>query len=296
MKHNLLCSAARNVIRLWNIDTSACLAIFADSSLGDYHNHFELTSVAWHSTGSKIVTAGGHRSHVNDLENDAEGNMFQIYIWNVLDSERLQEAIQASSSGDNDRSKFNSRIERFPVSRHNDVHTDKIDCVEWVGDLILSKSIHDDIRLWMPIYDGTSTIVNNRNINESTIINIQNFQYPGNDFYFVRFATSFVNSSSILAVGNSTGQVNVWNMHDMFLQPTTLDNNNNYTNQQQQQKHHIILPTVSTSSNNNKSSKKKKIDGIGLNLAFSPDGTTLVGCDVNGRVYRWEKQEKTKRK
>ena len=269
--HNLLCSAAGNELKLWNIDTNACIAVFADLYLSD---PIELITVAWHPTGSKIVTAGGHTKN-NQVEGIDENNqnMFQIYIWNVLDSDRVHEAIIASSHlppGSNDRSRFNSLNERFPASKHNDVHTNKVDCVAWVGDLILSKSIYDDIRLWKPLIPP-SRIVNNRDTNTSSMIEVQNFIYPGNDLYFLRFATSISDSTSILAVGNSLGQVFVWDLHDIEHSPK-------------------ILRTVSTSGKKPKKNKPGATHVI-RGLAFSPDGNTLVGCDSNGDVFRWDKQE-----
>ena len=269
--HNLLCSAAGNELKLWNIDTNACIAVFADLYLSD---PIELLTVAWHPTGSKIVAAGGHIEN-NQVEGIDENNqnMFQIYIWNVLDSDRVHEAIIASSHlppGSNDRSRFNSLNERFPASKHNDVHTNKVDCVAWVGDLILSKSVYDDIRLWKPLIPP-SRIVNNRDTNTSSMIEVQNFIYPGNDLYFLRFATSISDSTSILAVGNSLGQVFVWDLHDIEHSPK-------------------ILRTVSTSGKKPKKNKPGATHVI-RGLAFSPNGNTLVGCDSNGDVFRWDKQE-----
>jgi len=270
---NLLCSAAGNELKLWNIDTNACIAVFADLYLID---PIELITVAWHPSGSKIVAAGGHSKNeqVRGID-DNNQNMFQIYIWNVLDSDRVHEAIIASSHvppGSDNRSRFNSVNERFPASKHNDVHTNKIDCVSWFGDLILSKSIYDDIRMWKPLIPP-SRIVNNRDTDTSSILEVQNFNYPGNDLYFLRFATSFTDSSSILAVGNSLGQVFVWDLED------DIDNNSPK-----------ILRTVSTSGKKPKKNKPGATHVI-RGLAISPDGNTLVGCDSNGDVFRWEKQE-----
>lgn len=270
-KSNLLCSATRDEIRLWNLDTLANVCIFAGAPNGHIG---DVLSIAWHPTGSRIVSGGGDTPVEDDKHpNVSDGKKFQICIWNVLDSSRLQEAIQASSylpDFVDDRSQFNPHIERIARSVHNDVHSNKVDCVAWLGDLVLSKSIFDEIILWQPrIHDESKGI--SSNAGESSILPIKIFQYQGNDsFYFVRFALSFDSSSSWLGVGNNRGQVYVWDVNDF-------DNEG----------HSQIL-------NSSFSSSKKKLkppskNGIIRGLGFSPDGKILVGCDASGGVFCWGK-------
>ena len=274
-KYNLLCSATRDQVRVWNLDTLANVCIFA----GDPHGHIgDVLSVAWHPSGSKIVSSGGEPTDKDDKHSNTinNGKMFQICIWNVLDNPRLQEAIQASSylpDFADDRSQFNPHIERFAASVHNDVHLSKVDCVSWLGntDLILSKSIFDEIILWQPaIYDdqsGDSSI----SASKSSIFPIKTFQYERNDdFYFVRFALSMNGSSPLLAVGNNCGQVYVWNVSD-------IDND---------ESSQILKTNAMTSKKKSRIATKQ--NAIMRGVAFSPDGNVLVGCDANGGVFRWD--------
>ena len=268
---NLLCSATRDQVRIWNLDTLANVCIFA----GDPHGHVgDVLSVAWHPTGSRIVSGGGDApeedgKHSNIISN---GKMFQICIWNVLDSPRLQEAIQASSylpEFVDDRSQFNPHIERFAVSVHNDVHSNKVDCVAWLGDLVLSKSIFDEIILWQPVIHEESSSISTTSTSKSSIFPIKIFQYGRNDrFYFVRFALSMDFSSSLLAIGNNCGQVYLWDLNDI--------DNDSHTQ--------ILKTTIGK-----KKSNTNKQNAIIRGLAFSPDGKVLVGCDANGSVFRWDK-------
>ena len=266
-KYNLLCSATRDQIRVWNLDTLACVCIFA----GDPHGHVgDVLSVAWHPSGSRIVSGGGESPDENNTSNNSKGSngkTFQICIWKVLDSERLQEAIQASSylpAFANDRSQFNPHIERFAASVHNDVHSNKVDCVAWLGNLVLSKSVHDEIILWQPVIDkNSSSTSGSSTCSRSSILPIKIFHYDRNDsFYFVRFAIS---SDGLLAVGNNFDQVYLWDLHDSC-------------------SHSKILKTSS-----GKRPKTNKPDVLIRGLAFSPDGKTLVGCDANGGVFRLDK-------
>jgi len=71
-KHNLLCSATRDQIRLWNLDTLANVCIFA----GDPSGHVgDVLTVAWHATGSRIVSGGGEapvEGHSNTKVSDGK--------------------------------------------------------------------------------------------------------------------------------------------------------------------------------------------------------------------------------
>ena len=304
--HNLLCSAARDEIKVWNLDTLACIAIYSDFFMND-PDKYEIITLAWHPSGSTIISAGGRRK--NDADNtgtsmklnkdERNGKMYQICVWNVLNSDRVTEAIQASSSGIV-RKQFNSVTERFPASKHNDVHTDKIDCIGYVGDLILSKSINDDIRLWLPL-QVKDPITNERDPNKSTIVEVRNYSYPGNEFYFQRFATSFAdnnnnsNNENLLAIGSSNGKVYMWDINDGLLldgDDDSEDDSNEEADDDQklskQQQYYDVLQTSSSSSSS--------VIATGLNLAFSPDGNTLVGCDVNGTIFRWDKNKQKQKR
>ena len=277
-RYNLLCSATRDQVRLWNLDTLANVCIFA----GDPHGHIgDVLSVAWHPTGACIVSGGGEPTDGDEKHSNivANGKNFQICIWNVLDSPRLQEAIQASSylpDFVDNRSQFNPHVERFARSVHNDVHANKVDCVAWLGDLVLSKSIFDEIILWQPLSHCDSNGTNTGNTTKSSIAPIKIFHYDRNDyFYFVRFGLTMDGFSSLLAVGNNCGQVHLWDLDDA-------DNDG----------HSAILKTWVGSSKQKKASKRKS--ALIRGVAFSPDGEVLVGCDADGFVFRWEKHKNSK--
>ncbi len=277
-RYNLLCSATRDQVRLWNLDTLANVCIFA----GEPHGHIgDVLSVAWHPTGSRIVSGGGDPTDGDEKHSNivANGKNFQICIWNVFDSPRLQEAIQASSylpDFVDNRSQFNPHVERFALSVHNDVHANKVDCVAWLGDLVLSKSIFDEIILWQPLSHCDSSGINTGNTTKSSIAPIKIFQYDRNDyFYFVRFGLTMDGFSSLLAVGNSCGQVYLWDLDDV-------DNDG----------HSALLKTWVGSGKAKKESKRKS--AIIRGLAFSPDGEILVGCDADGFVFRWEKHRSSR--
>jgi polycomb protein EED len=307
-KYNLLCSATRGEIRIWNLDTLANVCIFAGAPNGHVG---DVLSVAWHPTGSRIISGGGEAP---DSTSDGNANTFQICVWNVLDSARLSEAIEASSylpdfannrsqwnphferstvsieassylrggfadnPGDftdaDNRSQFNPHIERRAVSVHNDVHFNKVDCVAWVGDLILSKSIFDEIILWQPLIHEDFCRIAGSCAKKNSILPIKVFRYARNDsFFFVRFALS-LDDPCLLAVGNNCGQVYLWDVSDSDDRGSSQ-----------------ILKTAFATGK--KKAKMSKTNAIMRGLAFSPDGETLVGCSANGDVYRWSNIERS---
>ncbi|KXZ50387.1 hypothetical protein GPECTOR_16g560 [Gonium pectorale] len=48
------------------------------------------------------------------------------------------------------RRAFPTRVVQLPLFSTLRVHNDYVDCVRWMGDLVLSKSVHDVITLWRP--------------------------------------------------------------------------------------------------------------------------------------------------
>jgi hypothetical protein len=409
---NLLCSASTSEIRIWNLDTFACVCIFG----GDPGGHRgDVYSVAWHLSGHQIVSSGNDRT---------------VRIWtidgNTCESgKRIQEAIQASnnityfdnndevgSNDDNDinirinnRSQFHSITERFPWSIHTGVHTfihedSTIDCVTWMGDVIVSKACEGEIKLWLPKENPNSNtsryLTSNNNATEgnngtddkndddgANFIPIKTYIYSEPDpIYFVRFALSAgggsINSDGCsykeshenennensshsfvaatvnsdysemhlegqkektlkrqqqqkvqskkkksfqtrqeqqqqafgtdnhdndddlysstnriagkgslsgvkLAVGNSLGQVFVWDIEPNDSTRPTQKLNNNYKNMKK--KGLSLLSPSSTTAMSIPSASLMR------GIVFSPEGTTLVGCDDNYTVFRWDQKD-----
>eukprot|EP00536_Pseudo-nitzschia_multiseries_P000298 jgi/Psemu1/178470/e_gw1.4.115.1 len=270
-KYNLLCSSTQDEVRLWNLDTFANVCMFA----GWPDGHFgDVLSVAWHPTGSRIVSGGGDEpKEENPIPEGSRMKAFQICIWNVLDSPRLQEAIQASSHLPpfvKDRSQFKTHTERVAASVHNDVHSYIVDCVDWLGDLVLSKSTHNEIILWKPVIheDGDYT--------KSSIIPIKKFSYQHGEVYFVKFAICLNDPdsffSSFLAIGNQIGEIVLW---DLKLKSFG----------------RLSQKAVQVIRMAKKSKAIKTKSQIKRGLAFSPDGEALVGCDERGSVFLWKKTQ-----
>ena len=136
----LLFSASRDEsLRLWNLKTRTCVAIFA----GDQGHRDQVLSVDVHYLGSSMVSAS--------MDNT-------IKIWD-LDTVKIRNAIENSHSPPTESSvaPFKTTFLHFPSFSTRRVHTDYVDCVRWVGDLLLSKSTDNTIVLWRPVRNGTDS-------------------------------------------------------------------------------------------------------------------------------------------
>ena len=130
----LVLSASKDEsIRLWNVRTSVCIAVFAG--------------------------AGGHRGAVLAIDIHPLGNVFAssgmdttIKIWN-LEKPDLCSAIDLSDSnprGPAGNHNFRSVSQQDPLYSTNQVHMNYVDSVKWVGDFLLTKATGEAVTLWAP--------------------------------------------------------------------------------------------------------------------------------------------------
>lgn len=78
---------------------------------------------------------------------------FSIKVWNLADP-LVKRAIAKSFCEDESdperKSAFVPWTQQMPLYSTTQVHHDYIDCVKWLGNLILSKSTKNRIALWAP--------------------------------------------------------------------------------------------------------------------------------------------------
>jgi polycomb protein EED len=181
-----------------------------------------------------------------------------IRLWKVWDT-RVAEALQASQkwTPSETRESFHPLCVQFPYFATYKVHLNFVDCVQFLGDMVLSKSTYNSLVLWMPNIPKSSTETASKSAAycpPSDVIALRTFELDHCNIWFVRFSTD--NMGKFLAVGNTHGEVDVWNIDHCKKQPN-------------QTLKPIFNSTIRM-------------------LSFSPDGKTLIGCNDTGAICRWD--------
>ena len=158
-------------VRLWNILSAAQLAIFGgpDGHLAD------VLSVAWHSSGAYFASGGVDNSvKMYAINKKLRGN--------IVKSRDTKERIKTV-------------IVNYPFYSCKDVHDNYVDCLQFNGNFVLSKSVDGVIKEWLPVIKEEG--------NYYFLINTYVYETKERIFN-VKFCLSLVND--IIVVGNEEGK------------------------------------------------------------------------------------------
>jgi polycomb protein EED len=87
------------------------------------------------------------------------------------------------------------------------MHRNYVDCVRWFGNLVLSKSLENEIALWQPRRAPWSAEHANPHRRKLLALELQRFPVPRCDVWFMRFGLCL--ARRLLGVGSTRGQVTV---------------------------------------------------------------------------------------
>lgn len=244
-------------LRLWNLRTGVVVVVFA----GLKGHRGEVVFADFNRSGSKFASCG--------IDNS-------IRIWDIYDDDKVVRAIKESHHiadlGVKDayvykdktgtRRKASVAMSQFPIFVTRKVHKHYVDCVMWVGDLLISKSVHNRMFLWEPEPDRESLAspACNYTLLEEYVLDVCNV-------WFIRFAMD--RSRRYVACGNDKGMVSVFDLRNV--------------------KSSKALCTVHP---NNKSQYNSQFV---RQCAFSEDGSILLAVDDNASVVQYELENPIRR-
>lgn len=149
------------------------------------------------------------------------------------------------------------------------------DCVQFVGDLILSKSTDNKVVLWKPLFDNeeeTERPIYNTHRVPSSILFLREFNLDHCGSWYIRFDSPSPHHQ-LLALGNEIGEVKVWHV-----------SGNDNKNGTADQKYFCNLSTSGFLNNGGSLNEQSTVRMV----AFNPHGSHLVAVKDNSTVWVWD--------
>lgn len=227
-------------IRLWNLRSGTCIAIIP-------------TGIRGHQ--SQVITLDfdlcGHRLASCSIDNS-------VRIWNITADPKLLDAIIKSHEYAENPGPRTPEILIINDPAHicRRLHRNYVDCVAWVGDALVSKSVHGGIIMWLPGPDR-QTLANPRN--DHTVV--QEYLPPtGLEYWYVRFGLD--RRRRTMAIGGLKGVVYLFRLDQFPAKSVTLVNKQTKCNAEQ----------------------------CVRQVAFSDDGSMIFAVDDAGCVAQFDRE------
>eukprot|EP00210_Caulerpa_lentillifera_P004192 g3998.t1 len=233
--HLLITASKDESARIWNLQTGVTVFIVS----GDGGHTAEVLSVDGHLDGEQFLTSG--------MDNF-------VRIWTIKNYQDLVEKSEGWDSS-KERRNFPTVHLQYPVFSTKNVHSNYVDCVQWYGDLIISKGADERIVIFKALELPSDVYSTSEKFTTLIELNLDNCE-----LWYVRFSLDF--EYQILACGDQQGKVHVWDIHNPYYIRHSLleDNDCNF----------VIRQT-----------------------AVSTDGSTILAACDEGDVWRWDRKSET---
>lgn len=223
-------------LRLWNIKTKVCVLVF----VGAGSHRSEVLSLDWSTgrgeqEGPLLVSAG--------MDN-------YIMVWSLQNHVQL---LDESSTWKPNCRAFPTRHVTVPHFATERVHWNYVDCVRWLGDMILSKSVDNRIILWRPIY-SPSHLEKGEDFEFIQELSLEDTK----DVWWLRFCLDL--GRQVLAVGTATGKVLLFDPHTQQMKP---------------------MARLKRSG--------KKPEKLVRQTAMSADGSIIIAAHEDGSITRYDR-------
>lgn len=260
----LIFSASKDEsIRLWNTETSVCIAIFG----GEKGHRDEVLCVDIHLIGNCFVSSGMDTS---------------IKIWS-LEEPSIQEHINKSYT--NPRKSygnlcFQPLTIQWPEFSTTQIHNNYVDSIKWVGNFILSKSTKNRAVLWMPDpdrYKGAALVLKEFHVEDSSL-------------WFLRMDVCI--PLDIVAIGNGSGSVFIYKISSFDgdgggCTPSSKTKHQSIGNGHGEVIHNPDITLEPVNANAKASSEDKRPGSTVREVCFHVYGNYVAYCYDNGTVVVW---------
>uniref|UniRef100_A0AC35EY61 Uncharacterized protein n=1 Tax=Panagrolaimus sp. PS1159 TaxID=55785 RepID=A0AC35EY61_9BILA len=196
--NSIIASASKDLtVRLWHCLTKTSLAI-----LGGFAGHRDqILTLDFHRSGNYI--ASGSMDHT-------------IRVWNISSDPEIRDRISKASQ--NHPLDYVDPVEiHFSDAESRDLHTNYVDCVQFLGSYIFSKSSENFMVLSkFGEFDDPSPCGRGIRDNkpESLSQQVAKMSLPNCDMWFIKFGlTTGPPGQAWIACGNQKGVVHIWDIH-----------------------------------------------------------------------------------
>ena len=224
-----------------------------------------------------LAGARGHRNELLSVDFhptiDAEGKMKLVTgamdnCVKVWATPPLADSMAEAATWRKPLANFRTIIIDTPMFSSSSVHDDYVDCVGWLGDTVLSKSVDGIVKLWVP--DEPVGVVHARG---NQFRSVSAFEQKDANLWWIRFAVS--GSRNAFALGNIKGLVLVWRLDargGLTRAPARL----------------AAFPAKRSATN--KVAPEFALDGYTVvrQCAISRDGDVVIAACDSGLICRWD--------
>ncbi|XP_059153867.1 polycomb protein EED-like [Physella acuta] len=259
--NNLLLSVSKDHdLRVWNVKTGVCAVIFGGV---DGHRD-EVLSADFNLSGTKIVSCGMDHS---------------LKVWNLQKADIKKALLDSHSySPAKNDDPFPTEYCHFPDFSTRDIHRNYVDCVRWLGNLVLSKSCENCIVCWRPGSHHDPLKVKcdepakvrceepakmkcdepGKGKSDDNVWVLHRFEYKECEIWYMRFSLDY--NQQVMALGNQVGHIFVWDLE-------------------------VDDPTQTRFT---KLSHHKCNSAI-RQTALSKDGNIMLAVSDDGSIWRWDR-------
>ena len=116
--------------------------------------------------------------------------------YSYTDSNESNEIDNKLTKNESNKTYFKTFIKTRPIYSCSSIHDNYVDCVQFYGNFILSKSVDGKIKEWMPIF--------NKEGDSYLLINTYKYQID-EKIWFIKF--NYIKEKNCIFVGNEKGEV-----------------------------------------------------------------------------------------